>query len=133
MPPSQAQVAATAATTSTTTPASSARRQQQDASPYAAAGGTRFPMKLHMLLESMEKSNNSHIVSWLPNGSSFKVHDKQQFTSEVLPVFFGTSKYKSFQRNLNLWGFQTVSKGRSKGECSHPLFKVKSKTDECQK
>jgi hypothetical protein len=88
-----------------------------------AHGGIRFPEKLHMLLDSTEKANHGHIISWLPDGASLKVHDKHRFTSEVLPVFFGTSKYKSFQRNLNLWGFYTVSKGPCKGECSHPLFK----------
>ena len=39
-----------------------------------------------------------------------------------MPEYFTASKYKSFQRSLNLWGFETVSKGPNKGVCSHPFF-----------
>jgi hypothetical protein len=82
----------------------------------------RFPSRLHQLLESTEKANKSHIVLWLPGGKSFMVHDKAAFANKALPLFFGTSKYRSFQRNLNLWGFHTVPKGPEKGRCSHPRF-----------
>jgi hypothetical protein len=81
-----------------------------------------FPLRLHQLLDSTEKEDKSRIVSWLPGGKSFKVHDKAAFANKVLPLFFGTSKYKSYQRNLNLWGFRTVSNGPEKGRCSHPRF-----------
>jgi len=39
-----------------------------------------------------------------------------------MPSFFGTQSFKTFQRNLNLWGFTRVSKGPQKDVCSHPLF-----------
>jgi hypothetical protein len=39
-----------------------------------------------------------------------------------MPHFFSTGNYQTFQRNLNLWGFRTVSKGIHKGECSNPNF-----------
>jgi hypothetical protein len=84
--------------------------------------GKTFPWKLHRLLESTEHSGRTQCISWLPDGKSFKVHDKVAFTSEILPTFFQTSKFKSFQRNLSLWGFHTISKGPSKGVCSHPDF-----------
>ncbi|KAL3910565.1 MAG: hypothetical protein SGARI_002062 [Bacillariaceae sp.] len=48
--------------------------------------------------------------------------DKTRFEKEVMPLYFNSSSYKSFQRSKNLWAFQTVSKGIHKGECSHPLF-----------
>jgi hypothetical protein len=87
-------------------------------------GGTRhFPWKLHFLLEQVEETGtHASIIAWLPGGRSFKVHQKDKFANIVLPVFFNTTKYKSFQRSLNLWGFETVSKGPSKGVCSNPLF-----------
>jgi hypothetical protein len=84
--------------------------------------GCRFPLRLHQLLDSTEKADKGHIVSWLPGGKSFKVHDKAAFAKKVLPLFFGTSKYRSFQKNINLWGFHTVPKGPEKGRCSHPRF-----------
>jgi hypothetical protein len=84
---------------------------------------TTFPQKLHILLEHAEKNGSGDIISWLPDGKSFKVHKKQAFTAQILPAFFGTSKYKSFQRNLNLWGIKAVWKGPSKGARSHPSFR----------
>jgi hypothetical protein len=81
-----------------------------------------FPLKMHQLLEATENRGESHIISWLPEGRSFKVHDKEKFTNQIMLDFFGSSKLKTFQRNLNLWGFKTVSKGPEKGECSHPCF-----------
>jgi hypothetical protein len=81
-----------------------------------------FPLRLHRLLDSTEKTGKSCIVSWLPGGKSFRVHDRAVFANKVLPLFFGTSKYKSYQRNLNLWGFRTVPKGPEKGRCFHPRF-----------
>jgi hypothetical protein len=86
------------------------------------ASGLQFPWKLHVLFEQVEKRGHSHIISWLPDGKSFKVHDRYAFTNQIMPIFFGSSKYKTFQRNLNLWGFQTVSKGPYKGVCSHEFF-----------
>ena len=63
----------------------------------------RFPWKLHLLLERCEYEKHESIVSWLPNGKSFKVHDKERFVKEIMPSFFGTQSFKTFQRNLNLW------------------------------
>jgi hypothetical protein len=93
--------------------------------------GLQFPWKLHLLLESVEKGGQSHIISWLPDGNSFRVHDKQMFTQEIMQTFFGTSKYKSFQRSLNLWGFQTAKKGPDKGSISNSFFK-RGLPDLCQ-
>lgn len=81
-----------------------------------------FPLKMHQLLQEAENRGESHIISWLPDGRSFKVHDKKTFTNQIMPNFFGSSKLKTFQRNLNLWGFKTVSKGPQKGACSHSSF-----------
>jgi hypothetical protein len=89
---------------------------------HSNTGLTLFPLKMHQLLEATEKRGESHIISWLPEGRSFKVHDKEKFTNQIMLDFFGSSKLKTFQRNLNLWGFKTVSKGPEKGECSHPSF-----------
>jgi hypothetical protein len=100
-----------------------AQQSQISRFPWTQQSRSRFPWKLHQLLKSTEKSGHDHIISWLPDGESFKVHDKKNFTNEVLPLFFGTNKYQSFQRNLNLWGYTTMSKGPEKGTCSHPKFK----------
>jgi hypothetical protein len=88
----------------------------------SAEGGVRFPQKLHQLLEETEKNGQWQVISWLPDGKSFKVHDKEEFIRKIMPAFFDLTKYKSFQRNLNLWGFVTVPKGPEKGKCSNSYF-----------
>ena len=64
-----------------------------------------FPEKLHRMLLETEKLGLSHIVSFLPHGRAFCVHDIKRFAAEVLPQFFQQTKYTSFTRQLNLWGF----------------------------
>jgi hypothetical protein len=91
----------------------------------------QFPWKLHLLLESVEKEGQEHIISWLPKGNCFRVHDKQRFTDELMQTFFCTSKYNSFQRSLNIWGFLTVRKGPNKGNISNSFFK-RGMPDLCQ-
>jgi hypothetical protein len=96
------------------------------------SAGDTFPVKLHKLLQAAELQGKTDIITWLPDGLRFKVIDKTRFASEIMPHYFASSTYKSFQRSKNLWGFQTVSKGVCKGECSHPLF-VRGNIDLCRR
>ena len=57
-----------------------------------------FPDLLYNLLEDCERSEEFTIISWSPQGRSFKVHDKEVFTHSILPRYFRQSKYKSFAR-----------------------------------
>ena len=86
---------------------------------------TLFPSRLYQLLEDAEREGNEGIVSWTSNGKSFKVHDKIRFANDIMPRYFGSSKYRSFQKNLNLWGFITKLaplKSPHRGEVSSPSF-----------
>mmetsp|Transcript_15913 Transcript_15913/g.36847 ORF Transcript_15913/g.36847 Transcript_15913/m.36847 type:complete len:85 (+) Transcript_15913:254-508(+) len=47
-----------------------------------------FPWKLHEMLEDCEKKGLSHIVSWLPDNRSLRVHDPPAFTSKVIGKYF---------------------------------------------
>jgi len=82
----------------------------------------KFPDVLYEMLEAAQKEGFDDIVSWLPDGKTFRVHQKLDFVQDIMPRFFGLSKYKSYQRNLNLWGFFAVGTGPRKGDCSHPHF-----------
>jgi hypothetical protein len=77
----------------------------------------RFPWKVHAMLTVAEEDDLERIVSWLPNGRSFKVHNQERIVKEILPRFFKQTKYKSFQRQLNLWGFKRITAGYCKGAC----------------
>jgi len=74
-----------------------------------------FPWKLHEMLELAEKEGFEEIVSWLPDAKSFKVYNPNIFVHKIMPKFFHQSKYKSFQRQLNLWGFERLTAGPGKG------------------
>jgi hypothetical protein len=90
----------------------------------------QFPWKLHLLLSETARNEHHAIVSWLPDGTTFKVHNKGKFATEVMPQYFSSNKYKSFQRNLNLWCFQTETKVPNRGSIFHPCF-VRGRPEQC--
>jgi hypothetical protein len=49
-------------------------------------GEHNFPVKLHYMLDELEKDGMEHIVSWQPHGRCFLVHKQQQFVEHVLPL-----------------------------------------------
>ncbi|KAL3795319.1 hypothetical protein ACHAWO_006953 [Cyclotella atomus] len=76
---------------------------------------TTFPYKLYQLLETLgslgtslsaDESAAAASIAWLPHGRAFIIRDQAVFASKVLPVHFENIKYRSFLRQLNLWGFQ---------------------------
>lgn len=93
----------------------------------AAAGGgsgseQSFPMKLHYMLNDIEKDGLSHIISWSSHGRCFVVHDQKLFVEKILCCWFRQSKIASFQRQLNIYGFQRLTKGPDKNGYYHELF-----------
>ena len=76
------------------------------------------------MLKHCEQEGKDNIVSWLPDGKAFKVHNSAAFVAEILPCHFKQTKYKSFQRQLNLWGFERITKGSTaeKGAYYHKDF-----------
>lgn len=81
-----------------------------------------FPFKLHLMLETAAANNYSHVVSWIKDGTAFKVHDCKNFVEKVMPIYFDQSKYESFRRQLNLYGFTRVARGADRGVISHPCL-----------
>jgi hypothetical protein len=83
-----------------------------------------FPWKLHQLLEETDGREGCEcIISWLPDRKSFKVHDQKAFVDQILPRYFKVTKYKSFQRQLNIYGFERITdKSASRGGYSHRYF-----------
>jgi hypothetical protein len=81
-----------------------------------------FPLKLHNMLQDAERQKFQHIVSWVQGGCAFKVHKSDEFVEEVMPNYFDQTKYESFRRQLNLYGFTRVSRGQLRGIYSHPFF-----------
>lgn len=91
----------------------------------------QFPMKLYRMLSVVEDLGLSHIVSWKVHGRAFQVKNVELFVSEVLPRFFRQSKITSFQRQLNLYGFQRFLHGKDVGASYHQFF-LRGKPFLCQ-
>lgn len=67
----------------------------------------QFPRRLYEMLQSedeLRKTDTEHksIITWSDSGRAFRIHNVSLFASQVLPKYFRTSKFSSFQRNLNL-------------------------------
>jgi hypothetical protein len=54
----------------------------------------QFPWKLYEMLERADEDNFSHLVSWMPGDSCFKVHDADNFVKSAMSRFFKQTKYK---------------------------------------
>jgi hypothetical protein len=68
---------------------------------------SEFPIKVYAMLELAENLIEfSQAVTWLPHGRAFRIIDKVKFMNEVVPLFFNQTKIRSFNRQLNLWGFR---------------------------
>lgn len=63
------------------------------------------------------------VIGWLPHGKGFLIFKKKRFAVEVLPAYFKKSKFTSFTRKLNRWGFVRVTRGPETGAYYHDLFR----------
>jgi hypothetical protein len=67
----------------------------------------QFPRRLYNMLESeaqlqLERSDAESLIAWSETGKAFRIEDVNLFSTLVLPKYFRTNKFSSFQRNLNL-------------------------------
>ena len=81
-----------------------------------------FPLKLHEMLDRIERDGLSHVVSWQPHGRCFVVHDQDKFVEVIMPTYFKQTKFASFQRQLNLYGFNRLTSGPDKNGYYNELF-----------
>ena len=61
----------------------------------------QFPRRLYEMIEAESIAGKS-IISWSETGLAFHIQDTNIFSTHVLPKYFRTNKFSSFQRNLNL-------------------------------
>jgi len=102
--------------------------------PHVSNALMNFPTRLHHILSDPENQhvsivlvvcthdacfhishhsfcflNNTYalqIISWMPHGRAWKIHDKDLLM--VVPRYFVQTKYQSFTRQLNGWGFKRL-------------------------
>jgi hypothetical protein len=83
------------------------------------------------MLHYAEKNGLEDIVSWLPGGKGFGIHNHELFCSKVLKATFNHSNFKSFEKQLNNWNFtkeSTVAGGKA---YSNPNF-MRGRKSLCQ-
>jgi hypothetical protein len=83
-----------------------------------------FPLKLYFLLEDAEADKEDDIVSFLPGGTAFAVHEETVFVQRILPKYFGTTRMSSFTRQLNLYGFKRISECDSMAGLPHTFDRI---------
>jgi HSF-type DNA-binding len=65
-----------------------------------------FPKKLYSMLKEIGTNGlHSDIIHWNKVGNSIVIQRPKEFTEAVLPIYFRTNKFSSFQRQLNAYGF----------------------------
>lgn len=83
-----------------------------------------FPQRLMAILSD---SSLSDVICWLPHGRSFAVIRPDALVERVLSLFLpdprSSTKYASFTRKLNRWGFRQATRGPETGAFNHPLFR----------
>ncbi|KAH9104230.1 hypothetical protein LEN26_015107 [Aphanomyces euteiches] len=84
-------------------------------------------------LYDMISSDSGDCIRWSEDGASFVVVNSAKLAWEALPKYFRHNKFRSFQQQLNMYGFQKWSKARA-AACtySHPLFRRGQFTDLCR-
>ena len=78
-----------------------------------------FPAILYNILRQPELS---FVITWLSHGHCWKVLNREKMVTDILPLYFNMTKYKSFMRQINGWGFIRVKKGVNKGSYHHANF-----------
>ena len=83
------------------------------------------------MLEEMTTIGDESIVSWQPHGKAFRVHLPDVFVKTVMPHYFSKqTKYKSFLRQLHIYGFHRIGKGMDRGAYCHSMF-IRNKKSMC--
>ena len=65
----------------------------------------RFPNVLYSILNN---DRHSHVAYWTLDGKTFNIRGLDNFEKEVLPLYFKTSRLKSFQKQLSIYGFKST-------------------------
>ena len=72
----------------------------------------------------MAREGKDDIITWLPHGKAFRILKPKELAEEILPEYFNRIQYKSFIRQLNIYGFKRVDDKKSpdRGAYRHSMF-----------
>ncbi|KAG7363708.1 HSF-type DNA-binding protein [Nitzschia inconspicua] len=104
-----------------------ARKQWTSSSLVAATTASSleapFAIRVHRMLTAVSELGLEDIVSWNPDGRTFRVHQPREFERWILPNYFSNqTQYRSFQRQLNFYAFSRIKTGQLAGSYGHVCF-----------
>lgn len=70
-----------------------------------------FPNNVNNFIKQtyiMISSSDPNIVSWTDDGKRIAIKDQERLSNEVLSRYFKSSKFETFARNLNYYGFKKI-------------------------
>ena len=85
--------------------------------PVPKVGGRPVAEFLFRLTRMLEDASNQHLIQW--DEGRIVVFDPPRVESEILAKYFSHSKYSSFQRQLNYFGFRKISGKGKMSPCSY--------------
>ena len=95
--------------------------QQNDAKERVAR--LELPIMIYDMLEDLRDDKlKSQIVSWMPHGKAFRVHQPEKFETHVMPDYFQHERYGSFRHLLEQWHFLKLSRGKDRGALYNKHF-----------
>ncbi|ETW01799.1 hypothetical protein H310_06377 [Aphanomyces invadans] len=117
-------------------------------SPSSSSNSTQTPSRIEYNVKELEglnaarfirglydmiSSKEGDCIRWNDDGRSFIVINSSRLAWKSLPKYFKHNKFRSFQQQLNMYGFHKESKGRAE-PCtySHPLFRRGCFADLCR-
>mmetsp|Transcript_34206 Transcript_34206/g.43683 ORF Transcript_34206/g.43683 Transcript_34206/m.43683 type:complete len:379 (+) Transcript_34206:70-1206(+) len=90
---------------------------------YPRTGQRGAPQAFARKLFEILDVESADIVSWNIAGNAFFVKETERFSKEILMKYFRHSKFASFQRQLNLYGFRKITRGPDAGAYAHQYFR----------
>ena len=83
---------------------------------------TMFLRNLRDFLDTAESLGFDHMVCWSPDGESFRIFEARNI-DPIINAFFQEKDWKSFLRELRLFGFQRFRRGNDFYTFRHPQFR----------
>mmetsp|Transcript_31318 Transcript_31318/g.38270 ORF Transcript_31318/g.38270 Transcript_31318/m.38270 type:complete len:199 (+) Transcript_31318:90-686(+) len=80
-----------------------------------------FPEKLYAMLTHLEENGLESIASWNLDGQAFTINNVQSFMKQIIPIYFNQTRFRSFDRQLNKYGFTRIKSQKNHTYC-HNFF-----------
>uniref|UniRef100_A0A6U3AU80 HSF-type DNA-binding domain-containing protein n=1 Tax=Lotharella globosa TaxID=91324 RepID=A0A6U3AU80_9EUKA len=88
-----------------------------------------FPSLVGKTYDMVDDPRTDHIVCWADDGNGFVVKNSDDFCSKILPTYFRTKRFRSFVRNLNMYGFRSRKQAQEGVyRFKHPQFRRHKKS-----